>query len=95
MTDPILPFPLTDEKLSPVPSAQPPSYQVVPPGTPPAHAEPDRPSHCRRRCRRFGHFLVATLFIWFTVRYVLRHCELRRFDPSNLDDLDWKVNVFR
>jgi hypothetical protein len=84
---PLLPV-ATDEKVVPVASAQPPpSYQ----GTPPAEAaHPPSPADRRdrrRRCfRRFGHFLIAALLLWFAGRFIVRHCELRRFAPSHHDE---------
>jgi len=87
MSSPKEPLLATEEKVDPVPSAQPPSYQVAagaptPPPPPPEH-EHGHPSRCRRRCRRFGHFLVATFFLWLAARFIFRHCELRRMGPPH------------
>ena len=84
---PLLPV-ATDDKVAHVASAQPPpSYQATPPAE---TAPPPPPGHrCdrRRRCfRRFGHFLIATLLLWFAARFIVRHCELRRFAPAHPDD---------
>jgi hypothetical protein len=68
----------------------PPSYQVTseaPP--PPAHPGSEQHSCCRRRCRRFGHLFIAGLFLWLTARYIVRHCELRRFGSPHPDDFPW------
>jgi hypothetical protein len=77
-----------DDKVDPVPSWQPPpSYLAAseedPSPPPPANQSERR----RRRFRRFGHFLVVALFVWLTVRYIVRHCELRRFAHS--EDFPW------
>jgi hypothetical protein len=75
------PDPSTDEKkVALLPSAELPSYQAAAPEAPPPPSE--EPS--RRRRRRFGHFLVAAIFLWFTARYLFRHCELRRIGPHHL-----------
>jgi hypothetical protein len=85
-----------DLKEEAVPLDQlPPSYQAASeaPPPPPADAEPDPDqSRCcrhRRRYRRFGHFVVALLFLWFTARYIVRHCQLRRFAHPHGDDFPW------
>src|SRR5712671_627757 len=62
------PLPPTEEKVAPVASLQPPSYQVaagvpLPPPPPPEH-EDSQLSRCRRRYRRFAPFLVAAVFLW-------------------------------
>jgi hypothetical protein len=84
-----------DHKVEPVPSDQlPPSYQAAseaPPPPPTDAAEPDQSRCCRhrRRCRRFAHFFIALLFLWFTARYIVRHCQLRRFAHPHTDDFPW------
>jgi hypothetical protein len=86
-----------DLKEEAVPSDQlPPSYQAAseaPPAPPPADAEPDADqSRCSRHCRRyrrFGRFVVALLFLWFTARFIVRHCQLRRFAHPHADDFPW------
>jgi hypothetical protein len=81
----------TDEKVDPkvelVPSDQlPPSYQAASeaPPPPPADSELAESRCCRHRrlWRRFGHFFipVAVVLLWLTTRYVVRHCQQRRFD---------------
>jgi hypothetical protein len=86
LKDPLLP---TEEKVAPAPSAQPPSYQVAaeapaPPAPgPPEHDEHGHPKRCRRRCRRFGHFLAAAFLLWLAARFIVRHCELRRMGPPH------------
>jgi hypothetical protein len=86
LKDPLLP---TEEKVAPAPSAQPPSYQVAaeapaPPAPgPPEHDEHGHPKRCRRRCRRFGHFLAAAFLLWLAARFLVRHCELRRMGPPH------------
>src|SRR6266852_6587840 len=76
-----------DAKVEPVPTDQlPPSYQAAS-EAPPADSE----SKCcrRRRCRRVGHFLIVIFFLWLGARYVVRHCQLRRFDrPHSYSDAD-------
>ena len=75
----------------------PPSYQDASEAAPPPPADPDSDqSGCcrrRRRCRRFGHFLVALFFLWLTARFVVRHCQLRRFahphPHSHHDGFSW------
>ncbi len=79
-----------DLKLESLPDLPPPSYQVTseaPP--PPAHPGSEQHSGCRRRCRRFGHFFIAGLFLWLIASYIVRHCELRRFGPPHSDDFPW------
>jgi hypothetical protein len=66
---------IDEKKVTPL-SAGPPcydaaSYEGSPP--PPPHTEPEQRSRCRRRCRRFGHFLIALLLLWFAARYLFRH----------------------
>jgi len=85
-----------DLKVNPlaVPSDQlPPCYQAASEASPlpPADAEPDQSRCCRhrRRCRRFGHFFIALLFLWLTARYIVRHCQLRRFAHPHTDDFPW------
>ena len=79
---------VTDDKVHPqaVAAAQPPpSYQVAAPAEappPPGH----QCDHRRRRFRRFGHFLIAAVFLWFAARFIVRHCELRRLAPPHPDD---------
>ncbi len=75
-----------------VPSDQlPPRYQAASEASPPADPEPDQSRCCRhrRRFRRFGHFFIGLLFLWFAARYVVRHCELRRFAPPHTEDFRW------
>ncbi len=89
----------TDDKMDlkvdveAVPSDQlPPSYQAASEASPPpADPEPDQSRCCRhrRRCRRFGYFFICLLFLWFAARYVVRHCELRRFAPPYYEDFPW------
>lgn len=69
----------------------PPSYQTASEAAP--DSEPAQSGCCRhrRRCRRFGHFVVALLVLWLTARHIVRHCQLRRFahpDP-HADDSPW------
>jgi hypothetical protein len=82
-----------DLKVDPVPSDQlPPSYQAASeaPPPPPADAEPEsRCSRYRRRCRRFGHFFIALFFLWLTARYIVRHCQFRRFAHPHTDGFPW------
>ncbi|KAF8273741.1 hypothetical protein EI94DRAFT_1826128 [Lactarius quietus] len=75
----------TDEKVAPPPTMQPPSYQISM-----VHSDIEPAIHYRRRrFRRLFHLFFAALFIWVTARYVLRHCERRRFGPPHLDSLHW------
>lgn len=87
---PLLPVATDDKVAAHVASAQPPpppSYQAT---SPAEAAPPPPPAHrCdrRRRCfRRFGHFLIGAILLWFAARYIVRHCELRRFAPGHHDD---------
>ena len=68
--------PSTNEKKATPLFAGPPGYDAAayegsPP--PPPHTEPEQRSRCRRRCRRFGSFLVALLLLWFAARYLVRY----------------------
>ena len=77
---------IDEKKEAPLLSVDPPSYQATAPGVdspPPPHGEPEQRKCCRRRCRRFGHFLVAAFFVWLAARFLLRHCDLRRFGPHH------------
>lgn len=85
---------VTDDKVDPQAAAAaqpPPSYK----DTAPAEAPPPPPPghhHCghrRRRFRRFGHFLIAAVLLFFAARFIVRHCELRRFAPPHPDDFPW------
>lgn len=83
-----------DTKVEPVsPDQLPPSYEATSEAAPPPSADSEsRCSRHRRRCRRFGHFFVALLFLWLTARYIVRHCQLRRFaHPHDVhaDDSPW------
>lgn len=76
----------TDEKkATPLASTGLPCYDAAayegPP--PPPHTEPEPRSRCRRRCRRFGHFVVALLLLWLAGRYLFRHCGIRGFGPRH------------
>jgi len=82
------PLPPTEEKVAPVASLQPPSYQVaagvpLPPPPPPEH-EDSQLSRCRRRYRRFAPFLVAAVFLWLASRFILLHCGLPKVGPTPL-----------
>jgi hypothetical protein len=71
----------TDEKGAPSPPGLPPSYQDTAEAVSPSPAvpEPGHPNRSRCRYRRLCHFLLAALFVWFTGRYFLRHCNQRKF----------------
>lgn len=89
-----------DSKVGPVPLDQlPPSYQAASEAAapPPADPEPDQSRCCRRRrrCRRFGHFFIALFFLWLTARYIVRHCQLRRFAHPHVDHFSWVGSLFR
>ncbi|KAI0284577.1 hypothetical protein BGY98DRAFT_947614 [Russula aff. rugulosa BPL654] len=85
-----------DSKVDPLPSDQlPPSYQAAseaaaPP--PSADSEPDKSRCCRRRgrCSRYIHFIipVAVVALWLVTRYIVMHCQQRRFAHPHLDDDD-------
>lgn len=82
----------TDSKVDPKVDLDqpPPGYQTASeaPLPPPADPEPDQ-SGCRRHRRRwgrFGHFAISLLFLWHTARYIMHHCELRRFAHPYADE---------
>lgn len=76
---------IDEKKAAPLPFVEPPGYQATPgvDSPPPPHGEPEQRRCCRRRCRRFGHFFLAAFFLWLGARFLLRHCELRRFGPHH------------
>ena len=76
---------IDEKKVAPLPFVEPPSYQTTASGVDPSppDGEPDQRKCCRRRCRRFVHFLVAGFFLWLGARFLLRHCELRRLGPHH------------
>ena len=79
---PLLPADTDDKVDAKVePDQLPPSYQAA--SEAPAPPPTDSESRCcrrRRRCRRIGHFFIALFVLWLTARYIVRHCQIRRFD---------------